>query len=456
MAIGRKLRYLITPLLLLVIACGKELPPVEESIELPTVETTLVTDIAGSSAKAGGIILDNGGGFITSKGICWSSSPNPSLVNSITNEGSGNANFIGTLTQLDQEGVTYYVRAYATNRKGTAYGNEVKFNTRFHLEGGYSIYMEHSKGEYPNEIIILGDGYLESDFQYGNKFDQDATTAVEAFFSIEPYLSYREYFKVYKVAAYSQERGASILDDNITKQTAFSTTFTAGTHLTTNTSKVFQYASTIPAMSAKLPNTLIILMVNQDKYGGYCYSQIDGVWDTRVIAICPVSSSNKIGANFTHFRNLVMHEAGGHGFGRLADEYVSAGGSGKEITQSYRDRYLNGLPYGMRPNIDLTGDPNRVKWKHFLGVPGYEAVGTYEGAFVHSYGVWRPEESSCMINNIAYFNAPSREHIVKRIVRTAAGVRVNDYLDGIVTPIPGDPFNFEDFVAKDIVRNPFQ
>ena len=51
--------------------------------------------------------------------------------------------------------------------------------------------------------------------------------------------------------------------------------------------------------------------------------------------------------------------------------------------------------------------------------PGYERVGVYEGGFYYSFGVWRPEISSCMVNNIDYYNAPSRETIVKKIMAKA-------------------------------------
>lgn len=455
---ARRTLFLIVSLelLLLSLACTKEPPPSHnEGGTLPSITTQIISEIGGSTAKSGGTIESDGGAFITSKGVCWSTSPTPTISNSITNEGSGATQFISVLSDLEED-ITYYVRAYATNSAGTAYGNELKFNTKYYLDKGYSIDRTNIKGSYPNEIIIMGDGYTKENFQYGGKFDQDAATAMEALFSVEPYNSYSEYFKIYKVAAYSAESGASVQEYEITRNTAFNTTYVDGTHLTTNTNKVFEYASTIPGIEARLPNTAIILMLNYDRYGGYCYSQIDGAWDLRTIAICPVSSSDKIGSNFAHFTNLVLHEVGGHAFGRLADEYVSAGGSGKNITQAYKDRYLNGLPYGLRPNIDLTGDHSRVKWKHFIGLPGYDGVSTFEGAFVYSYGVWRPEEQSCMINNLPYFNAPSREQIVKRIIRTAAGVRVNEYLDGILTPIPGDPFDFNEFVLKDIVRSPYQ
>ncbi len=452
-AIVRRGTFLALLLIVVLNSCSKEEPKEEPKGQLATISEPAISEITESRAKVTASIESNGESYIRAKGFVWSTTPNPTLLNSNTNEGGGDNKFSSTIEGLSHN-ITYYVKAYATNEKGTSYSKEVSFNTGYHLDGSYQIYQTNQKGSYPNEIVILGDGYTIDEYAYGGKFDLDANKGIEALFSVEPYRSYRDYFSVYKLAAHSQERGASIQDPPMSKKTAFNTTFTTSTHLTTDTEKVFQTVSTIPGIAERIDVTLIILMVNHDKYGGYCYSQIDGPWDTRVIAICPVSTSIKVGANFTNFTNLVIHEAGGHGFGRLADEYVTAGGHGKHITQSYIDRYQNGIQYGFRPNIDLTGDKSKVKWRHFIGREGYEEVNVYEGAFVYSYGVWRPELHSVMINNTPYFNAPSREHIVKRILRRAAGVRIVDYKDGVPTPIVGDPFDFEEFVANDKVKSP--
>ncbi|MFA5712858.1 MAG: M64 family metallopeptidase [Bacteroidales bacterium] len=398
-------------------------------------------------------LFNEGSSPVTVRGLCWSSSPSPTIANNKTVDGTGYGYFTTIVDEL-LEGETYYFRAYATNSEGTFYSNSVSLNTKYHLDGSYSIYQNNLLGTYPNEIIFIGDGYTKEDYRYGAKFDRDVEAGVEALFSVEPFLTYRDYFKIYKVVGYSQEEGATLPNDGIYRNTLFSSEFPAsGTHLTTDTQKVFQYASIIPGMAERLPNVPIILMVNWDKYGGYTYSQIEGAGDTRAIAICPTSTSEKIGLNYTNFTNLVVHEGGGHAFGRLADEYVTAGGSGLPISQAYINRYLEGLQYGFRPNIDLTGDPNEVKWKHFINREGYADVTTIEGAFVYSYGVWKPEVNSCMYNNIPYYNAPSREHIVKRILRSAAGVRISDYLDGVVTPIPNDPFNFETFLYSDVTKS---
>lgn len=96
----------------------------------PTLTTNNITDISKLSAISGGKISSDGGMPITSKGICWSTTSNPTISNNKTNEGGGLSNFTSKLSDLSS-GTTYYVRAYATNDKGTTYGDEVSFKTLF-------------------------------------------------------------------------------------------------------------------------------------------------------------------------------------------------------------------------------------------------------------------------------------------------------------------------------------
>ena len=92
----------------------------------PTVTTNSVSSIASSTAVCGGNVTDDGGATVTERGVCWSTNPNPTIVNSHTIDGSGTGSFTSNITGLTV-GITYYVRAYATNTAGTAYGNAVNF-----------------------------------------------------------------------------------------------------------------------------------------------------------------------------------------------------------------------------------------------------------------------------------------------------------------------------------------
>ena len=92
----------------------------------PTVTTTAVSNITGTSATIGGNITDNGGSVVTASGVCWSTSQNPTISGNHTIDGSILGSFTSNLTGLTT-GTTYYVRAYATNAVGTAYGNQISF-----------------------------------------------------------------------------------------------------------------------------------------------------------------------------------------------------------------------------------------------------------------------------------------------------------------------------------------
>lgn len=95
---------------------------------LPTITTTAVSNINSTTAVSGGNILADGGAPVTARGVCWSTSPNPTIADSITANGSGTGSFTSNITGLTVNS-TYYVRAYATNSVGTAYGNEYSFST---------------------------------------------------------------------------------------------------------------------------------------------------------------------------------------------------------------------------------------------------------------------------------------------------------------------------------------
>lgn len=98
-------------------------------VTLPTVITTAISGITQTSAQSGGNITSNGRATVTARGICWSTIPNPSTANSKTADGTGTGTFTSSLTGLTTS-TTYYVRAYATNSAGTAYGNEISFITQ--------------------------------------------------------------------------------------------------------------------------------------------------------------------------------------------------------------------------------------------------------------------------------------------------------------------------------------
>jgi uncharacterized protein (TIGR02145 family) len=98
----------------------------------PSITTTTVSDILYTSATSGGTVTSDGGTSVVSRGVCWGTSSNPTIENKITTDGTGTGQFASSITGLSI-GKTYYLRAYATNSKGTEYGSEVSFTT--HVTG---------------------------------------------------------------------------------------------------------------------------------------------------------------------------------------------------------------------------------------------------------------------------------------------------------------------------------
>ena len=94
--------------------------------EIPVVTTTAVSGVTTTTAVSGGNVTDDGGADVTARGVCWGTAANPTVSGSKTSDGTGTGSFSSNLTGLTP-GTKYYVRAYATNSVGTAYGNEVEF-----------------------------------------------------------------------------------------------------------------------------------------------------------------------------------------------------------------------------------------------------------------------------------------------------------------------------------------
>lgn len=122
--------------------------------QLATLTTLPIGNIAATSATSGGNITANGGTAVTQRGVVWSTSPNPTTANSQTSDGSGTGSYTSNLTGLAPS-TTYYVRAYATNSAGTAYGNQLSYTT---TSGGG------------------GGGILNPNLTYGSMTDQDGNT----------------------------------------------------------------------------------------------------------------------------------------------------------------------------------------------------------------------------------------------------------------------------------------
>jgi uncharacterized protein (TIGR02145 family) len=110
------------------IGYGDEISFTTDNIELPTLVTNAVTSVSLTTAKIGGSILKDNGGYVNERGVCWSMSQSPTIGDFKSASGTGTGTFIIQLSGL-KPGTLYYVRAYAANSMGTSYGNEISFTT---------------------------------------------------------------------------------------------------------------------------------------------------------------------------------------------------------------------------------------------------------------------------------------------------------------------------------------
>jgi hypothetical protein len=110
-------------------AYGSQVSFTTPTISVPAIATNSISNITSSAASSGGNISTDGGASVTARGVCWSTSQNPTVsLSTKTTDGSGTGSFTSSISGL-QSGTTYYVRAYATNSVGTAYGSQVSFTT---------------------------------------------------------------------------------------------------------------------------------------------------------------------------------------------------------------------------------------------------------------------------------------------------------------------------------------
>lgn len=131
-----------------------------ENNGLPTLTTNTITNISLTSATSGGTITSDGEFDIYSRGVVWGTTQNPTKANFKTINGIGIGNFVSTMTNL-KPNTTYYVRAYATNENGTAYGNQFTFTTTS-LFGTYDL--THILGPANASVDINNDGISSINF----------------------------------------------------------------------------------------------------------------------------------------------------------------------------------------------------------------------------------------------------------------------------------------------------
>lgn len=305
------------------------------------------------------------------------------------------------------------------------------------------------------DVVIMGDGFTADDILDGT-YDALMREAYEQFFVPEPLKSFKDRFNVYYVKAVSPEHfnikeipinGAHVGEC----ETKFGMEFTAGsTKVSGNNDKVRDYAKKAFSTNAdqRIQNATIIVLGNIECRSGTCSqswsstsSSYDYGWACS-IAYCG------LGRNLEERHQLVHHEACGHGFGKLADEYTGTTGYSTQVWYDleddhelglYRntDRYVDNYIYSQfgQYGFELTTTDN-VYWSDMFGTLNHyelanvESLGVFQGGNARTHDCGRPTQDpskSIMNANTGIFNAPSRRTMYYRIRQLSGEISGKKY-----------------------------
>ena len=275
----------------------------------------------------------------------------------------------------------------------------------------FSCIQSASKGK-GIDLVIMGDAYSDRLINDGT-YDRDLTNAVEQIFMEPPLKSLRDYFNIYISYVVSE-------NETFTGITALDLIFDDWTtHISGGDGIVDDYISAaLPDYGREWmtvrPTPFIILLANVHRHAGTC------AWFSSGSSLVYTT----LGIDDVDFHATQCHEFG-HALGLLDDEYDESGWTFEDT-----EPFISKSSEGWWPNVDITNDPNRVKWSRFLQDERYadQGLGLFEGGSAYyAHGIWRPTENSLMNDAPTGFNAPSREALYKRVHELAEDSFVYDY-----------------------------
>ncbi len=341
-------------------------------------------------------------------------------------------------------------------------------------------YMSKTEGTKPVSVVVIPDGFTLRELPL---YESLAKMAYDFLFDTEPYKTYKNRFNAWILKVASNESGAGITDGNNNVITPvdnyFGSRWGADSYsdMTADNDKIFNFVqSNCPDIKSKIHNideVPIIVLVNDSRYGGkatfwnvgrgrciipWTYKGLKSFW--RYPKVIPLSDSEPngewrdpteddfdlIGRSSGDWRNAVVHEFG-HVFGRLTDEYFvkpPTTATSAKIEQ-INSRHSWVVPYGRNVSASYSETP----WDELLSRKDelverderYSRIGKYQGGMNCTFGVWRSEFISGMMDNRLYFGAWSRYLIVERIMKLSGDESL---------------FNFDYWLARDVTADPLR
>ncbi len=376
----------------------------------------------------------------------WSVHSNQSFITITPSSGSGSGKITVTVAENKSTQKREALLTISSSGKKASITVSQEAAAAKYADNESVVYQKSSKNK-PFVIVFTGDGYTEDMFVKGSgKFDKDLDQAIEHLFSIEPYKTYKDYFTIYKIAAYSKEAGVSIKRPvRKYKDTRFKCMWenideggSSSTLIEGDMDAVKEVWSKVPGLSSDAAQTYapICIIINEKIRAGTVEvlpknllgAKFGGL-DIKTVSMIPLGNEKQ------SFESLIQHELGGHGIGMLSDEYAfsSMGEIPDVIKQKLIDLQLYGA-LGFGWNLTFVSDGSSSPWSQFLAIQKYkdQGIGMFEGGMNYAKGVWRSSWDSCMKNNKPYFNVQSRWLIYKRIKTTV-----------------GESYSLADFLAND-------
>ena len=314
------------------------------------------------------------------------------------------------------------------------------------------LYMASSMSN-PVTIAVIPDGYTAEELSV---YEAQAKSGINALFATEPYKTYRDYFNVWILKVASHGSGANITDGNGNVITATGCYFNSGwgessySDMRADDNTVFSFVRDncpdIVSGDRTIAEVPVLMIINDSRYGGICWNWSGG----KCYAMVPTTSGNlswfypnncavsdedpsegtrevsyeekaELGFNTGDWRNTLVHEFGGHGFGRLSDEYWYT-------TDKGAVSYISGHSWPLPMGLNISASYSITPWDDDVlsrrgelvaQNPLYARIGVFQGGDVSILNRWRSEKISCMIDNRFYFSTWQRMIIVKRILSLA-------------------------------------